>query len=134
MRRRGELLISNVVPILLNGIFITLLILFILKQGSGTAILEERYAKEIALSVDYARPVMIIKMDMRKGMKLANKNGIDFKEVVKIQDNLVRVKLSEHGGYVYSFFNDVDVKASPDEKNNKYTGVYVLTINQGGEG
>jgi hypothetical protein len=129
MKKRGEILIGNVVFILINAIFIFLLILFLLRQGNGVIVLEQMYAKEIALSVDYAKPVMLMKIDMERGMNLAKKNGIDFNEVVKIDGNVVRIKLSESSGYTYSFFNDVEVGAYPDsDKLGHYNGMYVLTV------
>lgn len=127
--KKGEILIGNVVFILINALFIFLLILFLLKQGSGVIVLEQMYAKEIALSIDYAKPVMLMKLDMEKGMKLAKKNGIDFDEIVKIDGNIVRVKLSDNSGYTYSFFNDVEAGAYPDrDKTSHYNGLYVITV------
>ena len=44
---------------------------------------------------------------------------------------MIRVKLSEKGGYEYSFFKDVEVKAFPEtDDENEYTGVYVFTISE----
>jgi hypothetical protein len=129
--RKGEILIGDIVFILINCLFLVLLILFLLKQGSGVIVLEQLYAKEIALSIDYVQPVMLIKLDMEKGMKLAKKNGIGFNEVVKIDGNVVRVKLSDSSGYTYSFFNDVEVGAYPDrDGTSHYTGLYVITVGE----
>jgi len=135
MRKRGdikdkkaELLIGNVVFIILNGLFLFILILFLLKQGNGTIVLEQAYAKEISLLVDAAQPNMQIKIDMEKGMKIAEDNRIDFREIVKVTGNIVEVKLDPKSGYVYSFFNDVVLYAYPEELNGEYTGLYVLNI------
>lgn len=131
MKKRGTILVENIVFIILNLIFLAVLVLFLIKQGSGVIVLEQTYSKQIAILVDSATPVMIIKMDMEKGKKLAENNGIDFNEIVKISGNTVRVKLSERGGYTYSFFNDVRVssEAVRDEKG-EYTGIYVFVINE----
>lgn len=129
--RRGTLLIENVLYIILNGVFLFALALFLIKQGSGAIVLEQAYSKEIALIADSAQPLMLIKIDMDKGKKLAEENGIDFKEVVKIEGNIVKIKLSSNGGYSYAFFNDVEIKAYPEVNlQNEYTGMYVLTINE----
>lgn len=128
MKKKGEILVENIVFILLNLVFLAALTFFLLRQGSGAVVLEQSYAKEIAMLVDSAKPNMLIRLDMEKGMKLAEKNGIDFNDVVKIQGNIVRVKLSEQGGYTYSFFNDVDAVPYADDENNEYNGLYVLTI------
>lgn len=131
MKKRGTILVENIVFIILNLLFLTVLILFLVKQGTGAVVLEQTYSKQIAMVIDSAKPGMIIKMDMEKGKNLAEGNGIDFSNVVKITGNTVIVKLSENGGYTYSFFNDVSVTPSAlkDDKG-KYTGLYMFTINE----
>jgi hypothetical protein len=124
--RRGTILLENVIFVLLNIAFISILILFLVKQGSGAVILEQNYAKNIALVIDSAKPIMEIKLNMKDAIDLAESNGVTREEIVKINDNTVTVKLSEKGGYDYSFFNNVDVTAYPDiypEKN------YIIKIN-----
>ena len=111
MNKKGTILVENIVFIIFNLLFLSILVLFLLKQGSGVIVLEQSYSKQIAMVVDSAKPVMIIKLDMEKGMKLAEDKGIDFKDAVKINGNVVRVKLTQNSGYTYSFFNDVDVSA-----------------------
>lgn len=124
--KRGTILVENVIFIILNLVFITILILFLLKQGSGAIVLEQSYAKNIALLIDSSKPVMEMKLNMEDAMDLAEKNGVSREEIVKINGNIVKVKLSAKGGYEYSFFNVVDVTAYPDvapEKN------YIIKIN-----
>lgn len=126
MKKEGTILIENIVFIILNLLFITILVLFIFRQGNGAILLEQSYAKNIALIIDSARPVTEIKLNMEDAFKLAEKNGIKREDIVKIDKNLVTVKLSEKGGYQYSFFNDVDVSIYPDffpETN------YIIKIN-----
>jgi hypothetical protein len=109
------------------------LVVFLIKQGTGAIVLEQAYSKEIAMLIDSAKPGMIIKLDMEKGEKLAEERGVDFNNVVKITGNTIKVRLSEKGGYTYSFFNDVSVTPAPikDDKG-KYTGMYQFTIKQKG--
>lgn len=121
---------ENIIFIILNLVFLMILILFLLKQGSGAIVLEQAYAKHIALVIDSAKPGMTIKLDMEKGKKLAEKNKIDFGDIVKIEDNLVIVKLSGEGGYAYSFFNGVDVTAYPDTSDPEHITSYVFKINE----
>jgi len=113
MEKRGVLLVENIIFIVLNIVFLTILILFLLKQGSGAIVLEQSYAKNIALLIDSAKPVMEIHLNMEKAIKVAEKNNIEPDEIVKIHNNIVIVKLTEKGGYSYSFFNDVDATAYP---------------------
>jgi len=125
MKKRAQILVSNLVFIILNLVFLTILILFIFKQGQGAVAFEQSYAKQIALIIDSAQPGMVIKLNMENAEKICEKNNLDFKGVVKINKNIVLVKLSEKGGYEYSFFNDVKVVPYPDEE-----GIYVFTINK----
>ena len=135
MNKKGTILVENIVFIIINLIFLSVLVLFLVKQSSGTIVLEQTYSKQIAMLVDSARPVMIIKMDMEKGRKLAEGNGIDFNDAVRITGNTVQVKLSGKAGYTYSFFNDVSVSAYAEKDDKgKYTGMYVFTINKKGAG
>lgn len=127
--KKGDILIENVVFILLNAVFIFVLILFLIKQGQGAIILEQTYAKEIALLADSAKPGMQIRVDMEKGMKIAEKNKFDFRRIVNVNGNVVQVKLNDDTGYTYSFFNDVNLQVYPErDGNNEYTGLYVLRI------
>ena len=128
---KAEILVENIIFILLNIIFISILIFFLFKQSSGAALLEQTYSKQIALMIDSAKPVMEIKLNMEKMQKIAEKNKIDFKDVVSITGNVVNIKLSQKTGYEYSFFNDVEAKAFPEtDSENEYTGIYVFTINE----
>ena len=126
MKKRGKrasILTENMVFMLLNLAFIIILILFIAKQGAGAIVLEQSYAKQIALLIDYSKPVMVIKLDMGEAMEVAKENGIiDPLEIVKINENIVTVKLSEKGGYSYAFFNDVEVVPRVEGE------MYVFTI------
>ncbi len=110
VKKRGELLIGNVIFIILNLIFLTILVVFIIKQGSGAVSLEQSYSKQIALIVDSAKPGMKIEVDMQQARN-SNKEWYDsnYFDTVVFTDNLVTVKLSEESGYSYSFFNDVKV-------------------------
>lgn len=129
MNKRGTILIENVVFIILNVLFLSILILFLLKQGSGIIVLEQAHSKQIAMLIDSAKPVMEIKLDMEKAMKLAEERGIDFNSVVKIDENVVKVKLGEGDGYSYAFFNDVTVIPSAlKDRNGEYTGMYMFTV------
>jgi len=131
LNKHGDILIENVIFIILNIIFVSILILFLFKQGSGAGLLEQTYSKQIALMIDSAKPAMEIKLNIEKMQKVAEKNKFDFKDVVSITGNVVNVKLSQKTGREYSFFNDVEVKAFPEtDSKNEYTGVYVFTINK----
>lgn len=126
MNKRGVILVENIIFIVLNILFISILMLFLFRQGSGAIVLEQSYAKNIAMLIDSAKPVMEMELNMKEGFDLAEKNGLKAEDIVKINGNIVTVKLSEKGGYDYSFFNNIDATAYPDifpEKN------YIIKIN-----
>ncbi len=113
-KNKGQILTEQVIFIVLNIFFLAILILFIFRQSSGGILLEQSYAKQIALLIDSARPLseVIIKLDMGDGMKVDKKwFAENFARVLSIDGDVVTVKLSEKGGYSYSFFNDVDVSS-----------------------
>jgi hypothetical protein len=131
--KKGTILVENIIFIILNLLFLTILVLFLVNQGRGVLVLEQTYSKQIAMLADSAKPVMLIKMDMEEGKNIAEKNKIDFGNVVRIEGNIVQVKLSTNKGYSYAFFNDVDVSAYAErDDKNQYTGLYIITINEKG--
>jgi len=120
---------ENVIFIILNILFLAILILFLLRQGQGAILLEQSHAKQIALLIDSAKPDMTIILDMNKAKDLAEKNGLAFEDIVIISNNIVTVKLSEDGGYSYSFFNNVDVgNPYPDNSDPENIDSYVFVI------
>src|SRR3972149_6928886 len=111
--KKGNILTENIIFIVLNLAFITILFLFLFTRAGSTAILEEKYAKEIALLIDAAEPVMTIDLDMSDAIKKAQKENFPLSEIVEIDGNLVTVRLKkESRGYSYSFFNDVAAEAN----------------------
>ena len=127
MKKRGQILVENIIFIILNLVFLAILILFIYSKSGGEAVLEEKYSKQIALIIDSAKPGMTIHLNMEDAIKKAKDNK--FKEnIVSISGNIVTVKLREKGGYSYSFFNDVSASVFPDTSSNPVKE-YVITIN-----
>lgn len=127
MKKKGTILAENLIFIILNLVFIIILILFIAAQGGGAILIEQEYAKQIALLIDSAKPISIINLNMDRALELAEKNNIPFEDVVSINGNVVKIKLSDDSGYEYSFFNNVNVVAF-EEGNPR--GIYTFTINE----
>lgn len=124
--RRGNILTENIIFIILNLVFLSILIAFLVSKMSAAAVLEEMHAKQIALMIDSAEPGMTINLNMENAIKIAKKAGINPADAVTIKDNVVTVQLREKGGYSYSFFNDVDAKPNFDTSTNKgyFFGIY----------
>jgi hypothetical protein len=127
MNKRGEVLEENIVFIALNVLFLIILYVFISMQGSGAVLLEQSYAKNIALLIDSAKPASEITLDMEDAFALAFRNNVKREEIVQITGNFVQVKLSSKGGYKYSFFNNVEAKAYSDVSPSTK---YIIKVNK----
>ena len=121
---------SSTIFIILNLLFLTILVLFLARQGNGASLLEQSYAKEIALAIDSAKPGMTIKIDMEKAKKLSDKDNINFNDILFIKGNIVTVKLTPDSGYSYSFFRNLNVTYYPDTTNPKQITSYIFKINE----
>ena len=120
MKKRGNILTENIIFIVLNILFLTILVIFLVSKMGGAAVLEEKYAKQIALIVDSAEPGMTIHLNMEDAIEKAEEEGWDTANIVIRNQNIITVKLREKGGYSYSFFNDVEVNVNPDIRNKEY--------------
>ena len=126
-KTRGQILAENIIFIVLNLVFLSILILFIYSKTGSEAVLEEKYAKQIALIIDSAKPGMIIHLNMENAIEKAESNKFD-EPIVRVIGNTVTVKLRDNGGYSYSFFNDValenvysiNIENPNDENHNGY--------------
>jgi hypothetical protein len=125
--KKGDILVGDIIFIILNLIFLSILIIFVVSKTNDTSRMEEQYAKQIALIIDSAKPEMIIHLNMEDAIEKATKENRDPAQIVKIDGNLVTVRLEEKGGYSYSFFNNVSANAYLDTANNKE---YVFTVNE----
>ncbi len=128
--KKGNILTENVIFIVLNLAFITVLLIFIFSKTGSAAIFEEKYAKQIALMVDAAEPGMTIDLQIEDAIKEAEKENFPLGEIVKINGNVVTVKLREESkGFSYHFFNDVEVGANFDtQKRDRY--YFVIAENE----
>ncbi len=125
--KRGNILTENIIFIILNLVFLSILIVFLVSRTGAAAVLEEMHAKQIALMIDAAEPGMTIHLEMEDAVKIAKREGIKFSDAVKIKDNVVTVRLREKGGHSYSFFNDVDASPNFDTSTNKG---YFFVVNE----
>jgi len=117
--KRGNILTENIIFIVLNITFIAILMIFLFSKTSSAAVLEEKYAKQIALVIDASEPGMTIHLNMEDAINIAAANGIPPAAIVKINGNIVTVKLRDNGGYGYSFFNNVNLNPNFDTSNKK---------------
>ncbi len=116
--RGTNILKENIIFIVLNLVFLSILMVFIFSKMQNAANLEEMYAKQIALMIDAAREDTTIQLDMQDGFDVAGEEYSG--ELVFIRDNIITVKLREKGGYSYSFFNDIKVRPEIQRLNGGY--------------
>ncbi len=124
MDKKGEILVGNVVFIILNLLYLSILIIFLFTQGSGVKIVEETYAKQIALLIDSSQPGMFFYLDMENAYEIAKERNVAFEDIVSKNGNLITVTLdnsNDRKGYSYSFFNNVNVDIIPQEGKKIYT-------------
>lgn len=118
--KRGNILTENIIFLVLNLIFLTILILFLFSQMGDAAVLEEKYSKQIALILDSAKPGMVIHLNMEDAIEKAEKELGEIERLVRINENIVTVRLQEGTGYSYSFFNDIEATTYLDRDNLDY--------------
>lgn len=96
-----------------------MLILFVYSKSNSEAYLEEKYAKQIVLIIDSARPGTTVYLNMEDAIEKADSNSFPENEIVSKEGNKITVKLREGKGSSYYFFNDVDVgvHSNGDGKN-----------------
>ena len=112
-----SLVYSNIIFIVLNIIFFSILFLFVQQVSEGKLVYEQAYAKEIVLLIDGAQPATKISLDFEKGIEIAESNGMDFDRIVGINNNQVVISLSEKAGYNFRYFSDYDINHYFEENN-----------------
>lgn len=127
--KRGNIITENLIFIILNMVFLIMITLFLFSKVGASAVLEEKYSKQIALIIDSAEPGMVINLNMEDAIKKAEKERgkENMDDIVRINDNIVNIKIGEGNGYSYSFFNDVEVSEFLNTSNNRE---YVFVIDK----
>ena len=91
--------------------------------------MERAHAKQISLLIDSAKPGMTLKVNLEKLYDISKEKNFPFDETIKIENNIVTVKLDPEGGFSYHYFNDVIANAYPEPDNEGgYTGMYIIKI------
>lgn len=114
-KKKGEILVENIIFIVLNLVFLGILVLFLINQGNGAIFLEKFYAKQVALLIDSSSPKTVMKINLEEPKDAAEKNNIDFDNIIKIEGNEVVVSLKDKSSARYSFFNDVNINFYTDD-------------------
>ena len=124
--KKAALLPENILFIVLNLVFLSILLIFVYSKSGGLELYEEAYAKNIALLIDSSRPGTEFYLNLEGGIKKAEEEGFDLNKIVQINENIVKVQLSEKSKYTYSFFNDVDVLVKFDNSEEGKKGFFFI--------
>lgn len=111
---------ENVIFVVVNLIFFIMLMLFIFRAGTGAYFFEQYYAKQIATLVDDAKPGTNIALDATDAYDTAKKNNIDFKNIVRAENNTIIVQLAKGRYYQHPFYNNVSLEFGPAQKEDKF--------------
>jgi hypothetical protein len=130
MNKRGmNLIYGTVIFIVLNVIFFGSLFLFVQRAGDNVILVEQKYAKQISLIVDGAKPGMTVRMDVDEFDEFIDKHGLLERETVVFQEGEVTVKLGRGDGYSMLLVSDLDVEKTFERTQdgklilNLFTGV-----------
>jgi len=110
MNKRGNLLESNLVFLIVATLFIVGMFLFVSNYKNGAALQEDFYAKEIAYLINAAEPGTEVKLDVTDAMRLAEKNDVaDLTQIIQIdnENQEVIVSLTPGAGKAFPYFNNV---------------------------
>lgn len=115
MNKKSEsenILNMNLLMLLIVVAFTVGMLLFIGGVDDGAALWSDFYAKELAKTINLAKPGDKITIDVQKATEIAQKRDITiFSEIFAFnnQDNEICVMLAKSRQTCYSYFNDVDI-------------------------
>jgi len=91
--------------------------------GSSDSDYEQMYAKKISLIIEEARPNTHIELNINELLNRADKNKYTG-DIVSIDKNSVLVKVSEKGGYGFSYLSNANI----GKIENRENGLLILDI------
>ena len=109
----------TVIFIILNLLFFSMLLYFVVKQSTGAAVYEQLYAKKIALLIDNSRCNTEIVFDVSDLAEVLEKNNYELSGVFGFNDraNEVRVQVASRGGYAYKHFSNCELDSEINGNN-----------------
>ncbi len=120
MNKRGsDVLHSVIIFFILNLVFFAALIFFVSWASGGTIAIEKKYAEQIALIIDQAKPGTSIDIYIPEVYDFADRNRFDRLRNVNINntENKVYVKVKDRKGHSYDFFTSNDILWGLEKKS-----------------
>lgn len=122
-KKKGNILMENVIFIILIIVFISILFVFVTRQGSNQSILEKQLAKQIALIVDEAGSGTQVQLRVEDEFNKYPAGRI------LVENNVVNVNFGPGSGYSYGYFNKVNVESNIIDLNSDgFKGRYLTLI------
>lgn len=108
-KKADQPLWETVIFVILNIFFFAALLFFIIRVSSGDAIIEENYAKTIALTIDSMKPGSEVQLNLKLLYDVSDKNKFDRNSVLTfdLEKNLITVKVRTGSGYSFHYFSNL---------------------------
>lgn len=122
-KKASQPLWETLIFFILNIIFFCALLFFVLRSASGDAIVEENYAKTIALTIDSMKPNSEVWLSLNMLYEVSDKNKFDRNQVISfdLKNHVVNVKVSKSSGYTFHYFSEL-------KEINKQEGGTILVL------
>jgi len=104
-KKADEMITEQIIFIVLNILFFAALLFFVWRSASEDIILEETYAKKIALIIDSMQPGTNVSITISELLERADKNKIkEFPVSFDFEKNEIKVKITKGAGYNFNYF------------------------------
>jgi len=107
---------EELIFIILNFVFFAILLFFVVRSGSVDSILEEVYAKKIALVMDSMKPGMSIEVKADNLLSQIEKNKFTRFPVIFENNRVIVVTSEKTKGYSFEYFSEGNPEASIDNQ------------------
>ncbi len=112
---------STVIFLLANGMFFAIFFLAVGRSGSTAGVYEEAFAKEIALTLDSAKPGTVLEFDISRLISIGRDKNLEPKINLDCDTGEVSVKVTPSGGYAQKYFTKFETcSSSIDMKGRKF--------------
>lgn len=117
--KKGNFIVENLIFIILNIIFFSVLLVFIIRSTDPLSLYEQAYAKKIALLIDEAKPGTSIFLNINDLTQISKEK--DFNKIITITaSNRVVVSLEEGNNYGFPFFSNTKILNKIQKKDDNY--------------
>jgi hypothetical protein len=120
-KRSQEEITEELIFIILNVVFFCVMLFFIIRSAGAEAVVEETYAKKIALIVDSMKSGTEVRINLNYLFELAKKNKY-YGSIVNFngfEANKITVKVREKGGYDFAYFSELKSGQAEIPENSK---------------